>query len=311
MKLVFFGSSDFSIPVLDALVRSRHSVDLIVTTPPQKKGRGRKESESRVADWASEHRLVCAALPLLTDRKFLTELSAIRADCFVVASYGKMLPGPVLKIPLKYPLNVHPSLLPKYRGAAPIQCQLLSDEHETGVSIAKITSKLDAGEILLQKKIPILETDDAISLSEKLSALGGELVLDALDKIEHNEARFTPQDDARATYAAKLTKAMGKIDWSKNAKEIQNQIRAFTPWPSAYAFWKNKRIKMLKSELVTGLRESHAPGTILKIDPKGLMLIQATGGAILVSRLQPESGKAMDPYSFSLGYQIKAGDRWA
>ncbi len=311
MKLVFFGSSDFSIPVLSALLNSSHQIELVVTTPPKKKGRGQKESKSIVHDWALSHSLACTAPADIKSLDFCGELKKLSPDCFVVASYGKILPNSILKIPIKFPINVHPSLLPKYRGAAPIARQLLNGETHSGVTLAAITEKLDAGEIMAQQEIDIQENDDALSLGKTLAELGGALALRVLDQIKQNKVELHPQNEKEATYAFKFTKEMGKINWNESAGRIHNQIRAFVPWPSAYTFWKKARIKILKSEKSEISGKNQPPATILEIHKDGFMRVQAKSSSVRIHCVQPESGKSMSAHAFAIGRKIKVGDQFA
>ena len=313
MKLAFFGSSSFSIPVLKSLAASKHSVDLIVTTPPAKQGRGQKEKPSEVEVYCQLAGLSCLSPHDIKSEEFTESLRSLGIDAFAVASYGKMLPDTLLSIPKKIPLNVHPSLLPKYRGAAPIARQLWNGETESGVSIAKITSHLDAGEILAQRKMTIEMSDDAISLRDKLAELGGELLLEVLDQIEMNRHQLIPQNESLASYAAKLKKEMGRIDWNQNASKIHDQIRALVPWPAAYTFFNGKRIKLLKAavEASVSVTVSHHTGTIIKIDPEGYMSVQAKQGVVKLLMIQPESGKEMNPHAFSIGSKLKPGDQFS
>ncbi len=309
MKVVFFGSSDFSIPVLQALIHARHDIVLVVTTPPKKKGRGQKISGTIVEDFASSNQIRSVAPNNLKSEDFSQTLKSAHCDCLVVASYGKILPSNILRIPSKLPLNVHPSLLPKYRGAAPIAYQLLNGENVGGVTIAVVTEQLDAGDILIQKKIPIEINDNAVSLSEKLADLGGDLTLRALEQIQKNHVQLTPQENSKATYASKLSKNMGRIDWTASAINIHNQIRAFVPWPSAYTHWQEKVVKILKSELLEVDSQTHEKaGTVLSADKKGFVSVQTGKGSLRLLSVQPESKKPMTAYEFSLGYQVRVGD---
>ncbi len=308
MKLVFFGSSDFSISVLNVLTDSDHQVVCIVTTPPRKKGRGQKESPTVVQSWAENKSIPVLAPEKINTPEFVEKIKSLQPDCLVVASYGKMIPDAVLKIPAQQPLNVHPSLLPRYRGAAPIARQLLNGEAISGVTIARITSKLDAGEIIAQQQVKILPDDNGISLALRLAKLGGDLALKVLGEIAKNKIKLTPQDESNSSYAEKLRPEEGRIDWSQSADQINRQVQALVPWPCAYAFFNKIRIKVLEAGVGQKISEDLQPGSIVKIDPKGTLAIQTGSGILNLKTIHPESGKAMNAYQFALGRHLKAGD---
>lgn len=307
MKIIFFGSSDFSIPIAEKLLSSKHSLDLIVTVPPSKKGRGQKESKSIIAKWALSHSIPYIEPSELKQESLVSSLRSLLPDYFAVASYGKMIPDSWLAIPKKMPLNVHPSLLPEYRGAAPIARQILEGKKETGVTIAKITSRLDAGDILGKEIFSISDSDDSITLGKKLADLGGELLLEVIENIENGKSKPVPQDESKASYAHKLTKELGVIDWSLSADIIHNQIRALLPWPSAVTFWKKIKVKILKSEKLSKQAAGH-PGTILSFDKNDSLTVQTGSGHLKILTVQPESSKVMNAYAFAIGHQLKAGD---
>lgn len=308
MKLIFFGSSEFSIPVLSDLESSSHAIACVVTTPARKKGRGQKESPTVVHDWAESKLIKVLSPEKINKPEFVQELEAFKPDCLVVASYGKMIPDQILKLPKHYPLNIHPSLLPKYRGAAPIARQLLNGETESGITIARITSKLDAGEIILQQKVKIDDDDNGISLALRLARLGGELCLQTLEHIEKNEIVLTPQKDSESSYADKLTTQIGKIVWTKSAQEISRQVRALVPWPCAYTFFQKVRVKILDARESQVSADKKPAGSVVEINPNGSVIVQTGSGTIGLKTLHPESGKAMTAYQFALGRRLKIGD---
>ena len=311
MNLVFFGSSDFSIPVLSALMTSMHRVRAVVTVPPKPKGRGQKVSATVVKAWADEKSLTCFSPERLNDPVFEKELRAIAPDCLVVASYGKMLPNWALTLPRQYPLNVHPSLLPRYRGAAPIARQLLNGEKQTGITIAQITEKLDAGAIIAQETVPILPDEDNITLGLRLAKLGGTLVLKVLDQIGHGPVSLQPQNESEATYASKLDTSVSQIDWTRSAAEIANQVRALVPWPCAFFYCGKERIKVMAAAPVSGGAGLPQPaGVIQKIDAGGTIDVQTGAGVLRLKLLKPDSGKAMSAQAFAAGRRLKPGGRF-
>lgn len=309
MKIVFFGSSGFSASILQKLIASNWQVSLVVTIPAGKKGRGQKLSESQVELLARKAFIPVMTPEKLKDNDVLAKLKSECADCLVVASYGKMLPTELLNA-CAHPLNVHPSLLPKYRGASPIISQLLDGIRESGTTIARVTEKLDAGGIVAQKKVLLTEDDSLISAEKKLMAASGELLLEVLQTIKNNTYRLIPQDESKASYVSKLDKEMGKIDWSQSASYIHNQIRAFVSWPTAYTYLKGRRVKLLQSKVESHTKNSvnSNPGVVYDIKKTGSALISCGTGALELIQIQPESGKPMTPYSYSVGNQLSTGD---
>lgn len=311
MNIIFFGSSDFSIPVLSALERSSHKIVCVVTLPAQKKGRGQKESPTVVYQWAESKSIRLAAPHKINMPEFEQTIKALTPDCLVVASYGKMIPDSVLKVPKHYSLNVHPSLLPKYRGAAPIARQILNGETESGVTIARITKKLDGGEIMAQKTTPVLPDDNGITLAIRLAKMGGELALEVLEQILQGQVSLVPQHDSDSTYADKLTVEMGRINWHSPATQILRQIRGLVPWPGAFTYWQQLRIKILEASDGDQNSETKKPGAVTLLDSSGSILIQTKTGTIRLKIVQPESGKAMNAYAFALGRHLKVGDQFS
>ncbi len=308
MILTLFGSAEFSIGVFNIVMASQHQIAAIVTTPPKPRGRGLQTQESVIQEWASAKSVPCLAPSNLKDAIFQKQMIEFEADCFVVASYGKILPESLLKIPKKYPLNVHPSLLPKYRGAAPIARQLLASEAKTGVSIARITAKLDAGDVLLQEIAPIGDEDNAISLGVKLAKLGGKILVNALEMIESGRESWRSQDETQASYSSKIKKDEGQINWTQPAQAIHNQVRAMVPWPSSYSFLNDKRIKILETKILSRSGCAALPGTVLNVhDPQG-MHVQTKDGVLSIRLVQPDSCRVMNSLQFVNGRYVREGD---
>jgi methionyl-tRNA formyltransferase len=305
MRIIFFGTPQFAVSTLQKLVETRHSVLAVVTQPDRPKGRHLKVGQSPVKELAREKKIQVLQPQTIGD-EFLEEIANLKADLFVVVSYGKILPGSLLKIPRLYSLNVHASLLPKYRGASPIPNALLNQEAQTGVTLMRITEQLDAGDILLQQTVPIDPQDDAVTLSEKLSHTGAELMIQALGLVESGKAVFHPQDESQVVYTKRLKKEDGKIDWSRPAKEIEALVRALVPWPSAYTFYQGKRLKLWK--VIAKQRACYGRcGQSLKISDEGIDV--STGdGALTLLELQPESGRRMRAIEFASGYRLRPGD---
>lgn len=311
MRIVFFGTPEAAAETLQRLIEAKHQILLVVTQPDRPRGRGQKLTFPAVKEIALKH-----ALPIeqpedvKNNPVFKSLLESLKPDIAVVVAYGKILPKEVLDIPKYGFINVHASLLPKYRGAAPIQWALLKGEKETGITIFKLTELLDAGPILLHKKVEIDEEDDAENLSKKLFSEGGEILLKALKTIEEGKTKFIPQNEAEVTYAPSLKKESGEIDWKKSAREIHDRIRALISWPAAHTFCHGKRLKIYKArpyalDLAGG---TPLPGTIVHIlKPEGFVV--ATGqGNLLVLEVQPEAGRRMKAHDFIIGHDVRIGE---
>ncbi len=246
MRIVFFGTSNVALPVLENLSR-QHEIVAVVTRPDAKVGRSQELSESPVSVLANEMKIKVLKPEMVKNNNiFRLELQDLNADIFVVVSYGHILPLEIINIPRLKTLNVHFSLLPKYRGASPIQAALLNGETETGTSIFILDEKMDRGPILRQEKIAIDPDDNFLSLSEKLAALSGKIIVDTIYHYDNGDIKPIFQDENSATYCKTLSKADGKIDWSKTALEIYNQFRAFFPWPGVWTEWNKKKVKVLE-----------------------------------------------------------------
>ncbi len=307
MKIIFFGTPEAAAKALEELIGSGHEILCVVTQPDRPKGRGQKVTFPPVKEVALKH-----ALPLEQpeDLRIKSLLESLKPEIAVVVAYGKILPKDILDVPEHGFINVHASLLPKYRGAAPIQWALLKGEEETGITIFKLTELLDAGPVILQKKVKIDDEDDAVTLSEKLFREGGKLLLKALSQIEKGTAKYFAQKEADVTYAPSLTKESGEIDWKKSAGEIHGRIRALIAWPAAHTFYHGKRLKILKaaaSVLDLGA-EAKPPGTIVHIvKPEGF-IVAAGKGDLMILEVQPEAGKKMKAYDFAIGHGLRTGE---
>ena len=304
LKVVFMGTPDFAVPSLKALVESGFQVPLVITQPDKPAGRGKKLKPPPVKTVAQKLGIEVLQPKRIKENAELKEkLRAIKPDLIVVAAYGKILPEWLLNLPKFGVVNVHASLLPEYRGASPIQAALLDGKEETGVTIMKVIPELDAGPIIAQEKVKIEPEDNAQTLHDKLSELGAKLLVETLPRYVKGELKPVEQDDSKATYCKQITKEMGKIDWKESAHKIFNAVRAFTPWPSAYTFYKGKRVKITSAEPVEG---SGKPGEVIKADRE---LVVACGkGALKIKRLRPEGKKEISGEEFIRGYRVKEGD---
>lgn len=308
MNIIFLGSSSFSIPVLEALVNSKHRVVHVVTTPDRKKGRGQKMAPTEVKYLALEKGLACSSPEKLRDESLVETLKTSAPDFLVVASYGKMVPNAMIALPKLAPLNVHPSLLPKYRGASPIQSAILSGDRKTGVSIAEVTSELDAGDLFGQVTTEIGENENTEALSARLAVLGGKLLLEIIEQFGRGNVRRTAQDSALATMTHKIHKDTGKIDWNKPAGEIHNLVRASFPWPAAFTFFHGKRLKILSTFLGDTSAAATKPGTVLDLSKEGAIIVATRSGPLRLRQVQLEGRKEINAAEFARGERIRRGD---
>ncbi|UCB57620.1 MAG: methionyl-tRNA formyltransferase [Candidatus Omnitrophota bacterium] len=308
MKIIYFGTSDFAASILEAVTSSRHKISAVVTAPDKKKGRGQKVGASPVKLLAQKKSLALLQPQDLHDAKFINSLKAEGADLFIVCAYGRILTKEILKIPREYAINLHPSLLPEYRGAAPINWAIIQGKKETGVTIFKMNEYMDRGEIILQEKAAISHEDTAVTLAEKLISLGEEALLKALDLIEQKKASFSKQDEARSSFAPKLKKKDGLINWKNEAFKIHNQIRGMQPWPCAFTYLDKKLLKIWQSEVVKGKRGNQC-GEITEIDAKRGILVQTGKDNILITNLQLEGKRRMSALEFIAGHKIKTGQK--
>jgi len=306
MKIVFFGSDEFSIKSLEACLHSGMELVLVVTTPHQKKGRGLKLEWSEVFDYCRSKKLPVVEYAKLKDPQVAQDLIALRPDIFVVASYGKLIPASLLQIP-KYRLNVHPSLLPKYRGSAPIHWPILNGDKETGVSIIDIDEKLDAGDIYWQEKTPIDPRADAAQLSSELARYAYGILKKVLDQIKEGKLKGVPQNEAEATLAPRLTKQDGELSFAgMTAETMDRRVRGLQPWPGAYCFIRGERISLLETDL-PGSSTTQKPGTLLAIEKDGGIQIATKYGVLKILKVKPEGKKVMTAADFSRGRRLTSG----
>ena len=320
MLTVFMGTPDFSVPALKALVEAGHQVIAVVTQPDKPKGRGKEVQMTPVKIQAMEYGIPVYQPAKVREASFVEVLKGLEADVYVVIAFGQILPKAVLELPKYGCINIHASLLPKYRGAAPIQWCVIDGERETGITTMMMDVGLDTGDMLEKAVIPIEEKETGGSLHDKLSMAGGDLILSTLKKLEEGTLVRTPQTDEGTCYAKMLTKSLGDIDWNQGAVSIERLIRGLNPWPSAYTMWNGKTIKIWAADVIAGreaadfLSESGvpaetgtAPGTVVCSDKRGLVV--CTGGGLLsIRELQMEGKKRMDTPAFLRGYPIPAGD---
>lgn len=305
MNIIFFGSGKFAVPSLEALVNATHAIALVITQPDKPKGRRLNFYPTEVKIKAEELHLKVFQPQNPNTPDALEVFKNIPADLYVVIAYGHILKETLLQLPALYPLNVHASLLPKYRGAAPINWAIIHGEKETGVTVIKMDMGIDTGDILLQKRIPIEGFDIAQTLQDKLAHLAAEALIESLESIRQNTVQFTKQNEAEASYAPKLEKNYGLINWNSYASNIVNQIRGLCPWPGAYTYHKGKMIKIFKARALDYPEDN--PGRVLAIS-KEKIVIGCQEGAVEIFELQQESGMRMAAGAFICGYKVHTGE---
>lgn len=301
MKVVFMGTPDFSVPALENIAK-HHEVAAVVTQQDRPKGRGHKMQFTPVKETAVELGLEVYQPVKVKDAEFVQVLKEINPDVIVVIAFGQILSKDILDIPKYGCINVHASLLPKYRGAAPIQWAVIDGEEVTGVDTMYMEEGLDTGDVIDTKIVKLEEKETGGSLFDKLAIAGGELILETLEKLENGTATRTPQNEELASYAGKITKELGNIDFNKSAVEIERLIRGLNPWPSAYTTLDGKTMKIWDATVVNE-EVSGKPGTIIELTKNNMKV--ATGkGSLLINELQLEGKKRMDIVAFLNGYQV-------
>jgi methionyl-tRNA formyltransferase len=305
MKIIFAGTPHFAATALEALLAQSFEVVAVLTQPDRPAGRGMQLLPSAVKQLALQHGLPVLQPLTLKDASIQFELAAYAADVMVVAAYGLILPQAVLQLPRHGCLNIHASLLPRWRGAAPIQRAILAGDRETGITIMQMDAGLDTGDMLLKKSCPIAGQDNARTLHDKLAALGAQAIVEALRLLEQNRLKRMPQDNAQATYAAKLSKAEAQINWQDNAERIANAVRAYNPFPVASTTLNATLVKIWQTSVRDGTGE---PGTVLAVDRDGIV-VACGQGALCLEVLQRPNAKAMNAAQFVQGFAVHPGDR--
>lgn len=301
MRILFLGTPAFALPSLEAIAKG-HEVVGVVTQPDRPAGRGRKLTSPPVAVRARQLGLVVLQPERVRDAR--PQIEALAPDVGVTVAYGKIVPRWLLDLPPHGCINLHPSMLPKYRGASPVQQAILHGDAVTGVTVIRQTEELDAGDILGQREVPLMPDDTAGALEARLAELGAELLVEILDVIQRGEERPTPQDPALASYFGKLAKEDGSIDWTRPAAQIERQIRAMDPWPGAFTFRGGERVGIWKGRVVDS---GGAPGRVLRLTGDGFV-VAAGHGALEITDLQPASGRRMSGAAYAHGHRIVPGD---
>ncbi len=307
MRLIFAGTPEFASAALAALIGAGHDVALVLTQPDRPAGRGMKLTPSAVKQLALQHGLNVLQPATLKEAEVQARLAAVNADAMIVAAYGLLLPPAVLTVPRLGCLNIHASLLPRWRGAAPIPRAILAGDPETGITIMQMDRGLDTGGMLLLAALLIADQDTAQTLHDKLAVLGASSIVTALQRLELGTLQAQPQGDSTATYAAKLSKVEGWIDWRKSAAEIALEVRAYNPFPVAQARLQAETWRIWQAQVAQ--RSEGVPGEILQADKEGI-LVRCGEGALLLKELQKAGGKRLPASSFLVGNPVKNGDRF-
>lgn len=304
MKIVFMGTPDFASGALEALIEAGHEITAVYTQPDKPKGRGKEVQMTPVKEVALKYDIPVYQPVRIKNAEEVALLRSIEADIYVVAAFGQILSQEILDIPKYGCVNIHASLLPKYRGAAPIQWAVIDGEKKTGVTIMQMNAGCDTGDILYTKEYVLDAKETGASLFDKLMVLGAEAIVEALPLIEAGKLIPVPQNDAEATHAAKLSKELGKLDFDKPAVVLERLIRGLNSWPSAYTSFRGKQLKIWEAEVVDA---KGTPGTIVAVDKESITIATGEGGLRILS-LQLEGKKRMDTKDFLLGYPVEAGE---
>lgn len=308
MKIIFAGTPFFAATALDALIQAKHEIVLVLTQPDRPAGRGMKTVASAVKLLAQQHGLVLLQPLTLKAPEFQAQLQALNADVMVVAAYGLILPTAVLSIPRLGCLNIHASLLPRWRGAAPIQRAILAGDHETGITIMQMDAGLDTGAILLKHSIAIAPGDTTQSLHDKLSLLGAQSIVEALEMLQHKKPVPVVQDEGQACYAAKIKKTEAQIDWQQSAEQIDRVVRTFSSSPGAYTYLRDIVLKIWQAKVVAG--QGGKPGEIVAVNREGIT-VACGSGQLRIEMVQKPGGKKLNIADFLAGNMLQAGEYFA
>jgi len=304
MNFIYFGSAKFSCTVLEVLCKAGFRPQLVVSQPDRPKGRHLKLAPTCVAAYARAQDLPLVTPDSIKTPEFIRQIKEARVDFIVVADYGKILPQAVLDCALNLPLALHPSLLPKYRGATPLNQALLNGDPETGVTLFKMAATMDSGPVLARDNYLIVDSDDVNSLSDILAKKGAALLAKLLHGVD---MPLVPQDEALATYTAKLKKEDGLIDWGKNAQEINNLVRALLHWPVAYTFYHGQKLQILAAQPIN--KEFYLEGGVVQAISEDGVDVTTGCGLLRVTSVKPQGKGVMAAQAFSLGHKLKVGDK--
>lgn len=305
MKVIFMGTPDIAVPALEQIIEAGHEVVLVVSQPDKPVGRSKELKATAVKECALSHGIEVYQPVRIRAEESVAYLQQFEADVIVVEAFGQIIPQAVLDIPKHCCVNIHTSLLPKYRGAAPIQWAVLNGDLVTGVTTMRMDAGLDTGDIIMQTEKIIHEGETSGTLFERLAYAGAELIVKTLEAIENGTAVYTPQDETQATHVSKITKEMGSIDWTRSAKEIECWIRGMDPWPSAYTRLEDKNVKIWKAKVVSD-EQIAKPGTIVRVN-KDTIEVQTGEGILSILELQMEGKKRMATDAFLRGCTVEEG----
>lgn len=314
MKVIFMGTPDFSVGTLEALVEAGHEVVLAVTQPDKPKGRGKEMQFTPVKECALKHGIPVYQPRRVRERECIDELKKYEADVCVVIAFGQILPKEILEMTPYGCINVHASLLPKYRGAAPVQWAVIDGEAVSGVTTMQMDEGLDTGDMLEKVEIELDEKETGGSLHDKLADAGAKLLIHTLAELEKGTLRPEKQGESPTRYARMLDKKLGSIDWSRSASEIERLIRGLNPWPSAYTDWNGKTMKIWEADVLSQKDEQEetgekkVPGTIVQVT-KNAFFVQTGDGLLQIGALQIPGKKRMEADAFLRGYQVKTGEK--
>lgn len=307
MRTVFLGTAEFALPGLRKLAAGPHRPVGVVTQPDRKKGRGQKITAPPVKVLAGELGLEIFQPEDVNSEDARARLAAYAPELLVVIAYGKILKKEVIEIAREGAVNLHGSLLPLYRGAAPVNRAIINGETKTGVTVIRMNEKMDAGKIILKKETDVREDDTAVTLGERLARMGADILLESVDLIEKGKAVLLSQDERCVSYAKKLVKKDGLIEWQKSAEEIRNLIRGTMPWPCAFTFFRGKRLKIWGAEK-SAEAGGGEPGRIKDIIENEKILVDCGRGTLALTQIQPEGGRRMNVSEYLRGYRLEKGD---
>jgi methionyl-tRNA formyltransferase len=308
VKIVFMGTPDFAVPSLEMLIKEGYDVIAVVTQPDKPKGRGNKMSAPPVKEFAAEHGITVLQPAKIKTPEFIQEIRDLGPDLLITAAYGKIISKELLDVPTLGCINVHGSLLPAYRGAAPIQWSVINGEKVTGITTMFTDVGVDTGDMLLKRELEIGPDTTAGELHDKMAILGAEVLKDTLIELKNGVLKRQPQDDSLSSHVPMITKEIGLIDWSKSAQQVHNLVRGTNPWPGAYTFLNESKMKVWKTSIAVCNNQTHSVGEIVQVNDEGI-LVKCSDGYIMIQELQFDSSKRMKVSDYIRGHKIDTGEK--